>query len=259
MSRMPVWTRDAAFAAAMAQLPERLERAARPRGAICVVDGSRDGLDDVRSLIAARPAAAVLAHPHRAEASVVELLAAVEVPVVVDRPLLRPDVAGRASDPGLRHVVVEVVSSSADLRAVLADGVGWARAVIGHPLRVVAATRTTTALLAALEGPAGTTATIGGTIQSTSLPPALELQGLGARRLEVEIDAVRGIRSRVHDAEGFTERATRYEAHERLALRRALDASSAAGPSLSEVEVADVGDLAHDLAVADSLLDRRLE
>jgi hypothetical protein len=162
----------------------------------------------------------------------------------VDRPLLRPDVTAHASGMALRHVVVDVVGSPADLRRVLSDGVGWVRVVVGHPVRVVTTASTDAARLGALEGPSGTTATVGVTILSASLPPALDVHGLGERRLEVEIDAVTGTRLRIHDSEGFTERVLQYEAHERVALRRALAATSSS----------DLGELAHDRAVADSIL-----
>lgn len=244
MSRVPVWASGPAFVAAISHLPDRVHRAARPDGAICVVDASREMLDDARSLVAARPAALVLSHPGAADEPFIDLLAAAGVPVVVDRPLLRADVAEQASGLGLRHVIVEVVSRSTELREAVIEGVGWARTALGHPLRVVATTRTADARLGALEGSGGTTATVGATTQSTALPPALEVHGLGERRLEVEIDAVTGIRSRAHDADGFFEQAPRYESRERLALRRALEATSSV----------DLSELVHDRAVADELL-----
>ncbi|MFE7846177.1 hypothetical protein ACFUTX_13405 [Microbacterium sp. NPDC057407] len=248
MSRTKVWAHQQRFTAAVAQLPDRLERATTPAGAVCVIDAATEGVDGVRRLLEAGPAAVVLTHPAHASRAAMELLTDAAAPVVVDRPFLRPDDVEAARGVAVRHVLVDVVSGPADFRAALLDGIGWLRFLAGAPVSVVSADRTPDAVLAEVVGHGGLTAVLTATRQDTSIAPALSVDGLGATRLEVEIDAVAGIRrSSIHDADGVLTRPGRYEARERLALRRALDAIAGAACD-------DLAELNHDAGIAELIL-----
>ncbi|WP_461472648.1 hypothetical protein [Microbacterium sp. HJ5] len=248
MSRAPVWLNDAAFDAALSQLPDRAERATAPAGAVCVVDG-RERIDRLRAVLAERPAAIVLARADAAHQTVIDVLAQADLPVVAHRSLLRPDDAGLVDGLSFRHVLVDAVGGRRRFRAAVVDAVGWARVVAGSDLRVAGCARgSDAAVIAALETASGRSVTVSATPLATLAAPTLGVLGLGDRRLEVEIDPIAGIREvRVVDEGGALTRPPRYEAPERLALRRATDAS--AGPSPD-----DLGELRHDRAVAASIL-----
>lgn len=248
MNRAKVWARGHGFAAAVAQLADRLEHSTTPAGAICVVDAAAERVDAVRRILEAGPAAVVLTHPAHASRAAVELLTDAATPVVVDRPFLRPDDVEAARGVAVCHVLVDVVSGPADFRAALLDGIGWLRSLAGAPVSVVSADRTADAVLAEVVGREGLTAVLTATRQDTAIAPALFVDGLGATRLEVEIDAVAGIRrSSIHDADGVLTRPGRYEARERVALRRAVDALAGASGD-------DLAQLRHDVGIADVLL-----
>lgn len=250
MNRVPVWVGDASFDAAIAQLPERVVRSAQPRGAICVVDGRRERHENVRTLLAEDAAAVVLAHPGRARPELIGALDEAVVPVVVDRPLLRADDAEVVSREALRprHILVEAIGARPHFRAVLLDAVGWVRILDAGEIDVVSRARTDDAVLAALRSSSGVEATVSGARLSTAVEPALAVDGLGERRLEVELDVAAGIRAvRVHGENGALVHASADEAHERLALRRALAA-------LDGTEVADLDELRRDSRIVDAIL-----
>lgn len=248
MNRTPVWSNDTAFAAALAQLPDRAERAPTPAGAVCVIDGRRERADRLRAVLAERPAAIVLTGGEGASPAVLDELALAELPVVVHRALLRHDDVDLVRTLSYRHVLVDAVGGQRDRRG-LAAAVGWARVTAGSDLRVVSRARTSdSAVIAALESASGRTATVSWTQRATLAGLTLSVLGLSDQRLEVEIDPVAGIRVvRIVDDHGALDHAPRYEASERLALRRALAAIEGERPD-------DLGALRHDRAVAGSIL-----
>ncbi|MGN8552302.1 UNVERIFIED_CONTAM: hypothetical protein OHV15_06945 [Microbacterium sp. SLM126] len=248
MSRSPVWVRDSSFDAALAQLPERVERAQSPGASIIVLDGRRERPERVEALLAERPIGAVLTHPASASQAVVDQLAHAGIRVVTVRSLLRADDAAIVAGATVRHLVLDALASRADVRATLVDAIGWARVIVGGGLTVSASARTRESLLVALESPAGIGVALTATRLVTSIAPALTVDGLGERRVGVRIDRAAGVREiAIHGEEGVVVAAPRYESSERLALRRAL-AAAAGDP------VDDLVSLIHDRSLADELL-----
>lgn len=247
MSRSRVWVRDASYGAALAQLPDRVERSEGPTASILVLDGRRERPERIRALLAERPLGAILTHPGSASDVVVDLLAGAGIPVVTDRSLLRADDAAGVAGVPARHVVIDALAARADMRSTLVDAVGWARIVAGGALTLLASARTRESLLAALESPAGVGVALSATRLATAIGPALTVEGLGERRVAVRIDRAAGFRDvTVHGADGTFVAAARYESSERLSLRRALAAVSGEPGD-------DLAELVHDRAVADAL------
>lgn len=248
MSRSRVWARDASFDAALAQLPDRVERAESPSGSILVLDGRRERPERVQALLAEQPLGVILTHPAIASRGVVDQLAGAGIPVVTQRPLLRADDAAGVAGAPVRHLVIEALASRADLRSTLVDAVGWARVIVGGGLTVVATARTRESLLVAVESPAGIGVALGATRLAAAIGPALTVDGLGERRIGVRIDRAAGVREvTLHGEDGTAVAAPRRESSARLALRRML-AAGAGDP------VDDLNALIHDRALADELL-----
>ena len=248
MSRARVWVRGGSFDAALAQLPDRVQRAESPSGSILVLDGRRERPDHVKALLAERPPGAILTHPASASQDLVDQLTGARIPVVTERPLLRPDDAAPVVAAPVRHLVVEALASRADLRATLVDAVGWARVVVGGRLTVSASAHTRESLLAALDSTAGTGIALSAIRLATAIGPALTVDGLGERRVAVRIDRAAGVREiAVHGEDGTVIAAPRYESSARLALRRVLAAVAGAA-------VDDLAELAADRVLADRLL-----
>jgi hypothetical protein len=250
MSSLPVWASSGEFPAAVAQLPGRTRAAASPDGAICIVDG-RAWVHDVPAMIDGARAVVLTRAAAVPDAGLVAL-ARGGVPVVVDRPRLRADdvAAVRAGDVSRpRHVIVDVLAVAEELRAAVADGVGWARVIVGGDLVVRSSATTPESLLAALEGAGGIGVSLAATRQTMPAGVAIRAYGIAETRVEVQIDDVAGIREvRYEDAAGRSLPALSYETSLRLALRRALAAVD--GHDAAD----DAGDLLGDRRVADDLL-----
>lgn len=248
MSGYRIWTREAAFDAALAQLPDRVERAEQPGGSILVLDGRRERPERVEALLAERPLGVILRHPAAASPVVVDRLAADGLPVITDRPLLRADDSAGVGGAHVRHLVIDALAARADVRSTLVDAIGWARVIVGPGLTVRANARTRESLLVALESPSGIAIALSSTRLAAAIGPAVTVDGLGERRIGVRIDRAAGVREvAVHDEDGIHTAAERYESSERLALRRALDA-------VAGDRVDDLAGLVHDRALADQLL-----
>jgi hypothetical protein len=237
----PVVAPQADFRAACAELPRSARLVDEPRGAVVVTTGSADSL--VR---AAEQGAVALIAPRPGSA-----LPDVGLPVVVDRPLLRVDLAADArSDQAPALVQIEASAAVADVPATLRDALGWARILVGGTLELRERQVAPDAVTVLLDG---------GTRDATPVPvalvitsrrgtsPWLRATALGPERREVVVDVARGL-ARVERAsvDGRTFPPIRWESPARLALRRALDAVTGARP-------ADLTDWNHDDALAQAI------
>lgn len=234
---VPVWTNDARYRVAVAELPLRTMRADGPVGAIVVVsggphravDGAAGWIPGVRDAIAGGARGIIVAEPADAPADAVRALAAsLAVPVVVERDFLRADVAadavgaraGGSAEPGAPALVVVDGGAPAAALGVLArDAVGWARTLAGGALSLVAEGDGP----ALLQTDAGRCAAV--TVVATDRPGAgwLRASALGDPLVDVEIEGAAAFVTR-SAASGRLVPPPRYESPARVALRRILDA-----------------------------------
>jgi hypothetical protein len=241
---VPVVATYADFRVAAAELPRSSRLVDDARGAVVVTAGSAENLRHAVE----RGAAAIVAV--RPEGDLPE----VGVPVVVDRPLLRPDVAADARSVDAPALVqIETSAAAGDAAATLRDAIGWARVLAGGPLtlqaRQDAGDAVSALLAAAVPGGSVPIALVMTVRPGTS--PWLRATAIGAQRREVVLDVARGlVRLERTTAEGRTFTPTRWEAPARLALRRALDAVGGARP-------ADLEEWNEDDALARALLTPR--
>jgi hypothetical protein len=234
---VPVWTTDAGYRVAIAELPLRVALADGPAAAIAVVDGGAEWLDGVRDAIVAGARGVVIAEPEDAPADDVRALAAVlAVPVVIERTFLRADAAadavGARAQAGAPALVVVDGAAPADSLGVLArDAVGWARTLAGGALTLIAAGEGS--MLLATDAGLGAAVTV----VATDRPGAgwLRASALGDPVVDVEIEgaAMRITRS---DAAGRLVLPPRYESPARVALRRVLAALDG-GPAPQDLSV----------------------
>ncbi len=245
MSAVGVAAELGAYRAATAELPLRARPVTAAAGAIAVVDGSSRWWTAARSAIADGAVGIVVARPERIPEEGTDELAASGVPVVVERPLVRPDMTDLAGLAGRRPAVVAVECHARALPTALRDAVGWGRVTAGAALVLrQAASSATGRSLALLESPAGLAVSLvaatqpgapgGGRIRVTALGEVL-----------VEVDGDAGtLRVATADAEGRDVAPMRWESSERLALRRALEAvRTGSAPH-------DLAELAHDQGLA---------
>lgn len=248
-----------AYVAAVAELPLSAALADDVSGAVAVVPGSGNWwqamlsarADGALAVVLADPAVlprdAVASHPWPGD-----------IPVIVERPRLRPDVvadavAARRGSPA-RIITVECAAPAPVLDAVIRDGFGWARSLAQGPLRFQAGIATAQGRMAlldcgSLDGgaiPATLVGTAAGGLHAGGL---LQVLGLGEVRTELTVDQPAGLtRLESFTEEGALRAPERYESSARVALRRAVEACSA-GP------VPDLGELLEDMALTWALLD----
>ena len=259
---VPVFAELPAYQAAAAQLPRTVSLAVSVRGAVAVIPGVGPWWRKVLAARDAGAAAAVVADPLTVPWEAVEALDSPPgIPVIVERPRLRPDVAddalsARAASPATM-VSIECAAVSPHFEAVLRDAFGWARLFGGRPdevPRLSAATATghgTMVLLDAGEPPESGTpvAVLGNILQGGQAGSLLNVLVLGTTRTAITVDGAAGF-TRVETAmgDGTLLAPTRFEASVRLALRRAAEACSSGR---------DTGDLPALLLDAQLLLDSR--
>lgn len=248
-----------AYVAAVAELPVSAALADDARGAVAVVPGYGNWWQGMLAARADGASAVVLADP-----AVLPQDAFVshpwpgDIPVIVERPRLRPDVvadavAARRGSPA-RILTVECTAPAAGLDAVIRDGFGWVRSLAGSPLRFQAGIATAQGRMAlldcgSLDGgavPATLVGTAAGGLHAGGL---LQVLALGEVRTELIVDQAAGLtRLESSTEEGALTAPERYESSARVALRRAVEACSA-GP------VPDLHELLEDMALTWALLD----
>ena len=223
-----VHTRAGAYRAAVAELPLSASLIDSPAGAVVVVPGDRGWVGAVIAAEQAGARAVVVADPMLVAVDDLQLLAgSIAIPLVVERPLLRPDVAGdaRAAMPGEgpgaipRTIVIDAAASGARLGVVARDAVGWGRVLAGEAPRHLSGDRG----LALLETAGGTAVTL--SIVTTRRPGAgwVRAQALGEAIADVDVEG-RVVSVVISTLSGRLILPPRYESSERMAVRRALAA-----------------------------------
>jgi hypothetical protein len=240
-----------AFRHATAELTSSARWSASPAGSIVAVDGVRDWWRRAADAFTAGAVGVVVSRPGPAPLEAVDALAATGRPVVLDRPLLRADVAGHVAralaDLPAASVLTVETHAPPGVQTALRDAIGWARVLARGPLVVRAASFNRERGLALLETAGGLPVSLISAAQDDA-PPAGRIRIVALAEMLIELDSASGAVS-----VAMTDSAARhvspgpYERPERLALRQAIDAVAAgATPS-------DLADLQHDQARADEL------
>ncbi|MDF2492356.1 MAG: hypothetical protein K0Q58_934, partial [Microbacterium sp.] len=174
------------------------------------------------------------------------------VPVLIDRPRLRPDVADDVSavPVAARMLAADVAADAAHVWAAVRDAVGWMRILAGAPLVLRSAEASALGAVALLEEPvADVAAAVVVAVSAERAETRVRAQLLGETRVEVDVDAAVGTFAvDVSTAEGTRRLPRRHEMPERLMLRRAIAAIETGAP------LADLADLRHDVALTAQLL-----
>ena len=248
-----------AYAAAVAGLSVSSGLTDDVRGAVAVVPGAGDWWQGMLAARSRGASAVVLADPGVLPHSTIDRGQwDGGIPVIVERPRLRPDVVAdavraRRGSPA-RLVTVECAAPATGLSGVILDGVGWVRSLAGAPLAPRAAAATVNGRMALLEFegadgavPATVVGTPLGGLQAGGL---LQVLALGEVRTEITVDEPAGL-SRVETLaeEGAFRSPPRYESSARLALRHAITACSSGDPT------GDLQGLLEDSALTRALLD----
>lgn len=261
-SRVGVCTASPSYLTAAAGLPLSAVLASDVRGAVAVIPGSGNWW---QGLLAARDqgaAAVVIADPKMLPGESLDARSwqgpAADIPVVVERPRLRPDlvsdsVGARRGRPA-RIITVECAAPVAGLDEVIRDGVGWVRSLAQGPVALVAGRSTAQGRMALLDAAAAEGGSRPATLLGTVLSGPdggglLQVLALGEVRTELVLDEPAGlVRLETSTADGTMRAPQRYESSPRLALRRAIEALS-----LGE-SVADLEELMEDMSLARELL-----
>lgn len=242
------------YVAAVAELPLSAALTGDVSGAVAVVPGSGDWWQGLLAARAAGAVAVVIADPGQLPRGGPEANPwPGGIPVIVDRPRLRPDavadaVRARRGSPA-RIITVECGSPGAGLDAVIRDGLGWARFLGGGPLTLRSSTATAHGRIALLDSGGTSGASTPTTLLATTTAAAglgaggslLQVLALGEVRTEVTVDQPAGLaRLETSTEEGVLKAPERFESSARLALRRAVEACSAGEP------VSDLDELLED-------------
>lgn len=240
---------------ALAELPLSARRADGAQGAIVAVPGEAGWVDAALAAVSAGAVALVISDPVVVPAGELRRLEKSRILVIVERTLLRPDVARDAVDARAaasdalpaRILAADVSASRAGLAAATRDAVGWLRIVAGESLELVAAG----AGLALLKTSAGIPATLTAVVTGRADAGRIRVQGLGEVTTDIEVEG-RAVRLATSSLAGRLFAPTRFESSGRLALRRALEAVAAdATPSDLNDLIADT-DLAERVSAAPS-------
>lgn len=259
--RVPVFAGTAGYRAAVAALAHSAALAApadSATGAVVALPGGgwwREVLDAQEK----GAAAVVVADPQVAPLEVLdELLEAVAIPLVLERPRVRPDVAAQASEAGAGvtpgAVTVECAATAAEFPAVVRDALGWARLFVGGPLVLRSGTATPQSSMALLEGGPDAGRPVQVPLMANMMTAGrpggfIRLTSLGEVRVTLTVDVPAGITSVERGSEqGDLRLPSRFEASARLSLRRALDALAAGHYPL------DLPGLLHDSRLAAAAL-----
>jgi hypothetical protein len=238
-----VFTREPRYRAALAELPLSARSVEVADGAVVVVTGGPGWVDAAAASAAAGAVALVIVRPAFVPADSLRRLAGeVGIPVVLERPLLRADVAADAatarSGSAARMLVADGAAPASRLPVVVRDAVGWLRALTPENLRLVAASGS----FAMLETETGVPATV--SVVATARPGGgwIHAQALGEviSEVEVEKDAAQVVTA---TAAGRMIAPPRFESSARLALRRALAAVDAPADADDLRRLADDTDL----------------
>jgi hypothetical protein len=254
-----VFTALPSYIAAVAELPVSAALTGDVSGAVAVVPGSGDWWQGMLAARAGGAAAVVLADPAvLPQKGIGACPWPGDIPVIVERPGLRPDVVAdavraRRGRPA-RIVTVECAAPAAGLAAVIRDGFGWARSLVQGPLTVQVCSATAQARIALLDSGGSAGGAIPVTLGATAAAGhhadgLLQVLALGEVRTEVTVDQPAGLTRLETSTEHGTLRAPeRYESSARLALRRAIEARSSGRPGT------ELDELLEDMSLTRALL-----
>ena len=243
-----------AYRAAVAELPLSARLVDAPSGAIVMVPGEPGWVDGALAAASAGAVAVLVVDLVFAPSADLRRLAEAGIPIFIERPLLRTDVAAdavaarNAVSGGMppRIIVAEAAASRARLTAAMRDAVGWVRTLAGEPPTLVAADEG----LALLETSIGISATLTAVVTARPGTGRVRAQALGEVITDVEVEG-RAARVATASAAGRMIAPHRFESSERLALRRALEA-------LAENTVpSDIHDLLADASLVERILQPR--
>ncbi|WP_173921645.1 hypothetical protein [Agromyces sp. Marseille-P2726] len=244
------------YRAAVDGLPARATLVDRLAGAVVVVDGRGDWWQPAEAAAAAGASGLVVDDPGEVPRTALgELAERIGVPVVVHRPLLRADLAAAAvaqrGGVAPRVFAAECAGESVQLVGAVRDALGWLRELSDASLRVVTATVSPTGgtALVRAEG----TGLVGSLIitQARLGGAIVRVQALGETGTEVELDAPMGrLTLTTTTSRGRLIEPALFEAGERSALRRAIDAVTGGGA------IRDLEDLRHDAEAASAVFGR---
>lgn len=219
------------YRVAAAELPASARIAESPHGAIVVVSGGGSWWDAAIRAFEEGAAGVVVARPTSAPGAALSALesAVGSRPLIIERPLLRADLAGAAiaaGRPAPTALVVECHAPAASLPAALRDALGWARLLVGGPLTLSSSGVGRTGGVALLETAGGSPVSLVFAAQPGS--PALgrlRLTALGTTLVEVDGDETE-LHLSMTDAASRRTAPARFERPERLTLRRAIEAAA---------------------------------
>ncbi|WP_461173458.1 hypothetical protein M1D93_01570 [Arthrobacter sp. Z1-9] len=249
-----------AYTAAVAELPVSAVLSVTVEGAVAVVPGTGDWWKGMLAARAGGASAVVLADPAVLPRGAVESERwPGDIPVIVERPRLRPDVvaaavAARRGSPA-RIITVECAAHAAGLGALICDGFGWMRHLAGGALALQSSIATVHSRIALLDSGDYNGGTVPATLSATAIGGLhaggfLKVLALGEVRTEVTVDQPAGLtRVETSTEEGVLRAPDCYESSARLALRRAIDAC------LSDEPAADLAELLQDMSVTWAVLD----
>jgi hypothetical protein len=236
------------YRSALAELPLSTRATDLPAGAIVVVPGFDGWVDAAFAAAEAGAAAVVVADPAFESSDRVRMLAdRLHIPVVVERPLLRADLAEDAirsrmgAEP--RLLVADASAGAAQLGVVAREAVGWLRVLARGALLL----RRADGALGLFETGSGVGAAVSAVATSRPTGGLIRAQALGETTSDIEVEGRRA-RLVTSSVTGRVVAPARFESSERLALRRALEALTAqTGPS-------DLVELAVDTESAELML-----
>jgi hypothetical protein len=260
--RQGIVTALPSYVAAVAELPLSAALAGDVDGAVVVVPGSGNWWQGMMAARHGGAAAVVIADPRVVPH---EVLASGSwpggIPVIVERPRLRPDVVAdavraRRGSPA-RIVTVECAAPSAGLDAAIRDGLGWVRSLAQGPLTLRSSVATEHGRVALLDSAGTAGASIPATLAATTMAAAgpgaagglLQVLALGEVRTDVTVDQPAGLtRLETSTEVGVLRAPERFESSARLALRRALEGCSTGEPT------PDLDELLEDIRLMEALL-----
>lgn len=242
------------YTAAVAELPLSAALAEDAGGAVVVVPGAGDWWQGMLAARAGGASAVVVADPGMLPRETLESRPwPGGIPVIVERPRLRPDVVAdavraRRGSPA-RIITVECAAPAAALDTAIRDGFGWQRSLAREQLTLRSWIATAQGRMALLDSEASSGGSVPATLAATVMGGGcagglLQVMALGEVRTEVTVDEPAALMRLATSTEDGTLRARdRYESSARLALRRAFDACALGGA------VADLDGLLEDMAL----------
>lgn len=244
---MPVRVLSPLFHAAVAELPVSSHLSDEVRGSVVGLDGAPGWIPRVLEAAARGAVAAVVAHPASTPVEDLrDLRERVGIPVVVDRPRVRPDLvaaaeAAIAAGRPAHLISVDGIAPTPRAATALRAVAGWMRVAGGGAPRLLAQD----AGIALLESPAGIPITAG-VILAAAGPVRVRVRVIGPERTTILATSL-GVEVSRETEHGKTILPALHESTTRVALRRAIHTvRTGATPS-------DLDDLVADAELAQEL------